>query len=186
MTNTTRFILRVNLPGVAPYEIGPEIWQVSIADAIGDGADAIAYAATAELLDEPTPAGAKRLRDRVIEEMTAALAAAGDTYTAPEGVGYELIERVSTLDREDGGDTLATVEQAPPDPVVEQVIAFEDLPLGSSASRRAIVRFSDGTEGQALAWYGDEILVCEGDLIGKTLKQLRSLHFHRDRDRLQS
>ena len=183
MTGTTRLILRVGLPGVEPYEIGPEIWQVSLSDAIGDEADAIAYAATAELLDESAPAGRDRLRDRVIHEMTAALIHAGDSYTAPDGVGYELI---STVDREDGGDTLATVEQAPSDPVVEEVIAFEDLPLGSSASRRAIVRFSDGTEGQALAWYGDEILVCEGDLIGKTQAQLRSLHFHRDRDRLQS
>jgi hypothetical protein len=37
---------------------------------------------------------------------------------------------------------------------------FEDLPRGS---RRAIVRWSDGSEGEALSWYADEILVCEGD-----------------------
>jgi hypothetical protein len=29
-------------------------------------------------------------------------------------------------------------------------------------------------------------LVCEGDLIGKTEEQLRSLHFRRDRNWLQS
>jgi hypothetical protein len=34
--------------------------------------------------------------------------------------------------------------------------------------------------------YADEILICEGDLIGKTRQQLRSLHFRRDRDWLQS
>jgi hypothetical protein len=49
-----------------------------------------------------------------------------------------------------------------------------------------MVRWSDGTEGEALRWYGDEVLICEGDLIGKTRQQLRSLHFRRDRDWLQS
>ena len=49
------------------------------------------------------------------------------------------------------------------------------------------LRWSDGSEGEALRWYGaDEILICEGDLIGKTREQLRSLHFHQDRDWLQS
>ena len=47
-------------------------------------------------------------------------------------------------------------------------------------------RWSDGTQGEALRWYGDEVLVCEGDLVGKTQAQLRSLHFRRDRDWLQS
>ena len=32
----------------------------------------------------------------------------------------------------------------------------------------------------------DEVPVCQGDLIGKTREQLRSLHFLRDRDWLQS
>jgi hypothetical protein len=69
---------------------------------------------------------------------------------------------------------------------VTEVVRFEDLPLGPRGSRRAIVRWSDGSEGEALRWYADEILVCEGDLIGKTREQLRSLHFRRDRDWLQS
>jgi len=56
----------------------------------------------------------------------------------------------------------------------------------SKARRRAVVRFSDGTEGEALRWYGDEALVCKGDLIGKTPEQLRSLRFQRDRDWLRS
>lgn len=72
------------------------------------------------------------------------------------------------------------------DPTVEEVLAFEDLPQGALASRRALVRWSDGTEGEALRWYADEVLVCEGDLIGKTEAELRSLHFRRDRDWLQS
>jgi hypothetical protein len=73
-----------------------------------------------------------------------------------------------------------------PSPVVEEVLRFEDLPPGSLASRRAIVRWSDGTEGEAVRFYGDEVLICEGDLIGRTRAQLRSLYFRRDRDWLQS
>jgi hypothetical protein len=38
----------------------------------------------------------------------------------------------------------------------------------------------------ALRWYADEVLVCEGDLIGKTQAELCSLHFARDRDWLRS
>ena len=71
-------------------------------------------------------------------------------------------------------------------PTVEELLRFEDLPLGLLATRRALVRWSDGTEGEALRWYDDEVLVCEGDLIGKTREQLQSLHFRRDRDWLQS
>jgi hypothetical protein len=71
-------------------------------------------------------------------------------------------------------------------PSVVEVLRFEDLPLGSRGSRRAVVRWSDGTESEALSWFADEILVCEGDLIGKTRVQLRGLHFRRDRDWLQS
>jgi hypothetical protein len=75
---------------------------------------------------------------------------------------------------------------AEPSPVVEEVLRFEDLPLGSRGTRRALVRWSDGSEGEALTWYADEILICEGDLVGKTREQLRTLHFRRDRDWLQS
>jgi hypothetical protein len=86
---------------------------------------------------------------------------------------------------EDAG-RLDAVNVADTDPTVTQVLRFEDLPLGSAGSRRAVVRWSDGSEGEALSWYADEILVCEGDLLGKTREQLRSLHFRRDRDWLQS
>ncbi len=70
--------------------------------------------------------------------------------------------------------------------VVEEVLRFEDLPVGSIASRRAVVRWSDGTESEALRYYDDEVLVSEGDLVGKTREQIRSLHFRRDRDWLRS
>jgi hypothetical protein len=48
------------------------------------------------------------------------------------------------------------------------------------------VRWSDGTEGEAVRFYQDEILFSEGDLVGKSREQIRSLHFRRDRDWLQS
>jgi hypothetical protein len=70
--------------------------------------------------------------------------------------------------------------------VVEEVLRFDDLPVGSMASRRAVVCWSDGTETEALRWYADEVLGCEGDLLGRTREQIRSLHFRRDRDWLQS
>ena len=54
-----------------------------------------------------------------------------------------------------------------PSPIVTEVLRFEDLPPGSRGTRRAIARWSDGTESEALKWYADEILICEGDLIGK-------------------
>jgi hypothetical protein len=47
--------------------------------------------------------------------------------------------------------------------IVVEVLRFEDLPLGSRGSRRVVVRWSDGTEGEGLRWYAEEILVCEGD-----------------------
>jgi hypothetical protein len=82
--------------------------------------------------------------------------------------------------------SLDAVSVSQTSPRVVEVLRFEDLPIGSRGTRRAVVRWSDGTEGEALCWYADEILVCEGDLIGKTREQLRSLHFRRDRDWLQS
>jgi hypothetical protein len=47
--------------------------------------------------------------------------------------------------------------------LAEEVLRFEDLPLGSSGSRRAVVRWTDGSEGEGLRWFAEEILVCEGD-----------------------
>jgi hypothetical protein len=64
-------------------------------------------------------------------------------------------------------------------------VRFEDLPTGSRGTLRSIARRSDGTESEALTWYADEILICEGDL-SETRQQLRSVHFRRDRNWLQS
>ena len=45
---------------------------------------------------------------------------------------------------------------APEDnPTVAEVLRFEDLPLGSCGSRRAVVRWSDGTESEALSWFDE-------------------------------
>jgi hypothetical protein len=41
-----------------------------------------------------------------------------------------------------------------------------------------VVRWSDGTTGEALRWFDDEILFSEGAFIGKTEVQLRSLRFN--------
>jgi hypothetical protein len=72
-------------------------------------------------------------------------------------------------------------------PVIDEVLRFEDLPPGTAnGSRRAVVRWSDGSQSVVLTWYADEILVCEGDLVGKTRAELKSLHFARDRAWLQS
>jgi len=72
------------------------------------------------------------------------------------------------------------------DPIVEEVVRCEDLPLGSLADRRMIVRWSDGSQGEAVRFYRDEVLFSEGDLVGRTREQIRSLHFRRHRDWLQS
>jgi hypothetical protein len=72
------------------------------------------------------------------------------------------------------------------DRVVVEVVSVEPLPLGASGSRRAVVRWSDGTVSEALRWWDDELVFCEGDLLGKTEAQLRSLHFGRDRDYLRT
>jgi hypothetical protein len=71
-------------------------------------------------------------------------------------------------------------------PTVVAVGAFEALPLGARGSRRALVRWSDGTEGEALRWYHDEIRVTEDDLIGRTADEIKRLHFRRDRAFLRS
>jgi hypothetical protein len=69
--------------------------------------------------------------------------------------------------------------------VIHELIAVEALPPEVRGSRRAVVRWSDGTVGEALRWYHDEVLFSEGDLLGKGEAQLRSLHFQRDRDYLR-
>jgi hypothetical protein len=43
----------------------------------------------------------------------------------------------------------------------------------------------DGSTGRALPYFADEILVSEGDVIGRTAAELRALHHARDREYLR-
>jgi hypothetical protein len=178
-------ILTVHVQGAPSYDIGDEIWQEPLADAIRSESGTIADHAGPELLPSPDQAHRDALRERIIVDMTTALVRAGDRYRAPDGVLYSLTDHPA-LDPHHGEDRLDPVAVTKPDPIVEEVLRFENLPPGSLATRRAVVRWSDGTESEALNWYSDEILICEGDLLGKTREQLRSLHFQRDLDWLQS
>jgi hypothetical protein len=162
MSHSDPLILQVHRPGAEPYEIGDEIWQQPLADAIRAEAETIADHAGPGLLPLPGRAGRVAFRNHVLIEMTVALRQAGDTYTAPDGVAYTLSDS-ALLDLPAPHDRLAPMGRAQSAPIVEEVLRFEDLPLGSSATRAAVVRWSDGTESQALAWYRDEILICEGD-----------------------
>ena len=72
-----------------------------------------------------------------------------------------------------------------PEPTITAVIAIEALPWGSNGSHRAVVRWSDGTTGEALSWFADEIRFVEADFFGKTQAQVRDLHFERDRSYLR-
>jgi hypothetical protein len=55
----------------------------------------------------------------------------------------------------DSPSRLESVSVPQAHPTIREVLCFEDLPLGSRGSRRAVVRWSDGTEGEALTWYVD-------------------------------
>jgi hypothetical protein len=175
-------ILKVHVHGAPSYDVGDEIWQQSLADAIREEAEVIANHAGPELLALTEQELRSVLRGRIIAAMTEALVDVGDSYRAPDGVHYSLID--SAVKDTDTRDKLELVSA--PEPVIEEVLQFEDLPVGTSGTRRAVVRWSDGRETEALRWFGDEILICEGDLLGKTRAELRSLHFLRDRDWLQS
>jgi hypothetical protein len=107
------------------------------------------------LLESPDQASRAALRDQIIVEMTAALVDVGDKYRAPDGVRYALVDESESGC---GAGRLNDVSSGASEPVVEEVLRFEDLPLGSAGSRRAIVRWSDGTESAALTFYADEVL----------------------------
>jgi hypothetical protein len=71
------------------------------------------------------------------------------------------------------------------EPVITRVVAIEELPPGSRATRRVIAEWSDGSQSEALAWFSDEWLVSEADLIGLTRDEVRALAHRRDRDWLR-
>ena len=90
MSPSEPLILHVHVPGAEPYEIGDEIWQQLLAEAITAEAQTIGDDAGADLLEDNTEASRNELRDQVIADMTRALPRAGDTYRAPDGVRYSL------------------------------------------------------------------------------------------------
>ena len=155
-------VLNIHVPGATPYEIGDEIWQESLTDAIRAEAEIIAAYAGADLLESPDQAHRDALRDRLTVEMTAALAQIGDQYRSPDGVLYSLTE-APAVDPRAHEVSLTPVSSPAPGPIVDEVLRFEDVQLGSLGTRRAVVRWSDGTASEAITWYADEILICEGD-----------------------
>ena len=68
------------------------------------------------------------------------------------------------------GGTLSAVSSGGREPVVEEVLRVENLPVGSTGSRRVIVRWSDGTESTAVRFYGDEML-SPVNRVGRALKR---------------
>ena len=147
-------IFSAQVAGSQWYEVGDEIWQEPLADVIRAEADMVTSCASTQLLDAATR---DALRERIISEMTAALVCAGDIYQAPDGVVYALHDEVESATG-DHADTLDDVSSEVEDPVVEQVLRFENLPLAQGGTRRAIVRWSDGSESPAVSWYPDEVL----------------------------
>jgi hypothetical protein len=67
---------------------------------------------------------------------------------------------------------------------VVEVVRVEE-PSTGEGRRHVVVRWSDGNVGEALSYFADEVLLSEGDMVGKTAAELRSLHFARDRGYLQ-
>jgi hypothetical protein len=173
-------ILTIHVPGAAPYHVGDEIWQQPLHDAIRAEAQTIADDVASDTPEFSDPASRDKLRAHVTAEMTRALVRIGDSYRAPDGVLYSLQADAAC----EQPTTIPAVHHTAP--TVAEVLRFENLPLDALASRRAIVRWSDDTHGEALRWYADEILITEGDLLGKTADQLRALHYRRDRDWLQT
>jgi hypothetical protein len=159
--------------------VGDEIWHRPLSEVLAEQAEIV----TDDIVGGRLDYGERNaLLEQVMAEMTEALVGVGDSYRAPDGVQYSLIDESAGLL---GGEDMLAPE-GPVEPFVVEVLGFEALPVGSTASRRVLVRWSDGTEGEALRWYSDEVLVSEGDVLGKTREQLRSLHFRRDRDWLRS
>ncbi len=123
-------ILRVHVQGAVPYDVGDEIWQEPLEDAIRAEAQIIADYAGSDLLDSPDRAHRDQLREWVINEMTHALVEAGDQYRAPDGVLYSLIDDLADDDHEPV--TIRVVHST--SPTVHVVLRFEQLPLGAIGS----------------------------------------------------
>jgi hypothetical protein len=166
-------LLVLDAPGAEARTVGDEIWEQPLADAIRSEAQIVADYATEQLLESCGCGSRRDFASWLTAEMLRTLRGPGDSYLAPDGVMYSLVDGVPN-------------ETTGPIPPVVQRVRFEALPVGARGSRRAIARWSDGSESEALRWYDDEILICEGDLIGKSSEQIRMVHFQRDRRWLTS
>jgi hypothetical protein len=168
-----QMILNNNVDPVG-HEVGDEIWHSSLPEAIRCEAEKTAYHSPAMVIEHVGP---EQLVELLAQDMTAALRDVGDTYIAVDGVTYTLSHPAAAIPA-----MTATLSGMPDQRVVVEA-TFEQADHGP---RIAIVRWSDGTTGEAMRFYPDELLVCEGDLVGKTQEQIRSLHHRRDGDWLRS
>jgi hypothetical protein len=75
-------ILKVHLQGAPSYDVGDEIWQESLANAIHAEAETIAGYAGSDLLESPDQAHRDALRDQIVGKMTSALVNVGDRTAA--------------------------------------------------------------------------------------------------------
>jgi hypothetical protein len=83
-----------------------------------------------------------------------------------------------------GPSRASTLAGSMADRTVVEVLRIEEPAMGEGP-RHVIVRWSDGSSGRALSYFADEILLSEGDMVGRTAAELRALHFARDRDYVQ-
>jgi hypothetical protein len=156
------------------HEIGDEIWHTTLREAIHAEAEKTAHHFPPTVIRR---LGQQQLVDLIAEDMAVWLHTIGDTYTAIDGVIYTLAEATTGH---------ATADYAPLMTVQPVAVEATFKPSSDCGLRTAIIRWSDGTTSEAVRWYPDELLISEGDLIGKTQQQIRSLHHRRDRDWLQS
>jgi len=110
-------IFKVHVPGAPSYEIGDEIWQQPLDEAIRAEAQTIADHAGSDLLQSPDQAHRDQLREQIIAAMTNALVHVGDLYRAPDGVLYSLIDD-PPIDAEGEQATIADMPADTP-PTVE-------------------------------------------------------------------
>jgi hypothetical protein len=105
------------------HQIGDEIWDTPLTEAIRTEAEKTAYHFPTSII---RLIGYERLIARIAHDMSIHLRSIGDTYTAPDGVVYTL--KTASLDTED--------RYAPPMPAQPVVVAatFEQTPDYGRAS----------------------------------------------------
>jgi len=162
-------MLLQNNIAAAVHEIGDELWHTALPDAIHAEADRTAHHFPATVIGH---LGHARLAQLIADDMAARLRAIGDTYIATDGVIYTLAPPTS-------GRYAAAMSGQP----VAVEATFEQT--AEYGPRTATVRWSDGTSSEAVCFYPDDP-ISGGDVVGRTQEQIRSLHFRRDRDWLQS